>query len=185
MSHIYPYLNHTPSLGEDVFIAPSAVVVGNVTLGNQTNIWYNATLRGDVHHIKIGNRTNIQDNVVCHVTTDKHPLIIGNSVTIGHSAILHGCEIHDFSLVGMGAKVLDGAVVAERGFVAAGALISPGKVVESGWLWAGVPAKPIRKITSEEQAYLSRSADHYVKVAQNYSQSLPKNRQTQPKHMVR
>lgn len=172
-AHIYPYLKTAPRIAQNVFIAPSAVVVGDVTLAEHVNIWYNATLRGDVEKITVGARTNIQDNAVCHVTTNTHPLIIGSDVTIGHSAILHGCTIKDFALVGMGAKVLDGAIVEERAFVAAGALVSPGKVVTSGWLWAGVPAKPIRKITPEEDAYLSRSAKHYVEVAQNHAQSLP------------
>ncbi len=178
MPHIYPFLDKEPQLGEGVFIAPSAVVVGNVTLGADVNIWYNATLRGDVERIQIGARTNIQDNAVGHVTTDKHGLVIGEDVTVGHGAILHGCTIHNKALIGMGAKVLDGAIVEEEAFVAAGALVGPSKIVESGWLWAGVPAKPIRKITDEERAYLSWSAPHYVELAQKHAQSLVKTDQS-------
>lgn len=174
MSHVYPYLDKAPNLGEGVFIAPSAVVIGDVTLGDNVNIWYNATLRGDVERIQIGARTNIQDNAVGHVTTDKHALIIGEDVTVGHGAILHGCTIHNKALIGMGAKVLDGAIIEDEAFVAAGALISPGKIVKSGWLWAGVPAKPIRQITSEERAYLGWSSTHYVELSVKHAQSLPK-----------
>lgn len=174
-AHVYPYLDSTPDIGEGVFIAPSAVVVGDVTLGDQVNIWYNATLRGDIHRITIGAKTNIQDNAVCHVTNGKHALTIGEGVTVGHSAILHGCTVEDYALVGMGATVLDGAVVQKESYVAAGALVSPNKVVESGWLWAGVPARPVRKITDEELKYLRWSANHYIKTAANHAQSLGKS----------
>lgn len=172
--HVYPYKDKSPQLANNVFIAPTAVVVGDVTLGEDSNIWYNATLRGDVHFIKIGARTNIQDNVVCHVTNNTHPLIIENDVTVGHSAILHGCTIKAFSLIGMGAKVLDGAIVEEKAFVAAGALVPPGKVVTSGYLWAGVPAKPVRPLTEEETHYITEvSTPHYIKTAAAHRASLP------------
>lgn len=157
-----------PTVGEKVFVAPGAAVIGDVHLGAGSNVWFNVTIRGDVNHIRIGVGTNIQDNAVCHVTYQKHPLIIGNNVTVGHGAILHGCTVHDTALIGMGSKVLDGAVVESGAMVAAGALVGPGKVVKSGELWAGVPAKPMRALTQAEKDYLPWSAEHYMRLAEQY-----------------
>ena len=144
--HLYPYKDKRPKLGEGVFLAPSSVVVGDVTLGDHVNIWYNATLRGDVHSIQVGDNTNIQDNAVCHVTTDRFGLSIGTNVTVGHSAILHGCTVHDYALVGMGAKVLDGSVVEKEAYVAAGALISAAArhTIELYRICFSIPSFPVR-----------------------------------------
>lgn len=158
----------SPTLGSDVFVADTARVIGDTHIGSRSSVWFGATLRGDVHRIRVGELTNIQENAVCHVTYQKWPLIIGSRVTIGHGAIVHGCQIHDECLIGMGAVVLDGAIVQSFSMVAAGALVPPGKVVESGWLWAGTPARPVRKLTDEELAYLGWSAVHYAELAQRY-----------------
>lgn len=157
-----------PTLGDGAYVDESALVLGKVTLGADTSIWPMVTVRGDVHSISIGARTNVQDSSVLHVTQDNrftpggHGLEIGNNVTIGHKAILHGCIVEDFALVGMGSIVLDGAVVKSRAMLAAGSLVSPGKVLESGYLWLGRPAKPVRLLTAAELDYLEYSAQHYV-----------------------
>lgn len=157
-----------PTLGDGAYVDESALVLGKVTLGADTSIWPMVTVRGDVHSISIGARTNVQDSSVLHVTQDNrftpggHGLEIGNNVTIGHKAILHGCIVEDFALVGMGSIVLDGAVVKSRAMLAAGSLVSPGKVLESGYLWLGRPAKPVRPLTAAELDYLEYSAQHYV-----------------------
>lgn len=168
---ILPYRGVQPTIAADVFVAPTAAIIGDVHVGAGSSVWFGAVLRGDVHRIRIGEGTNIQDGVVGHVTTDKWPLVVGNRVTIGHRAVLHGCTVGDNSLVGMSATVLDGAIVQPRAMVAAGALVSPGKVVESGWLWAGVPARPVRQLTDAELAYLAWSGPHYREVAGYYRQS--------------
>lgn len=157
-----------PLVANNAWIAPNATVIGDTQIGSRSSIWFGAVLRGDVNHIRVGEFTNIQDNAVIHVTTGGNPTIIGHRVTIGHAAILHACIVQDESLVGMGATVLDGAVIQPRSMVAAGALVSPGKVVETGWLWAGVPAKPVRKLTDDELRYLAWSATHYANLADNY-----------------
>lgn len=165
---ILPYNDKTPTLGEGVFVAPGAAVIGDVVVGADTNIWFNVTIRGDVNTIRIGQRTNIQDGTVCHVTYKNGPLVIGNDVTIGHKAILHACTLEDLSFVGMGAIVMDGCVIESGGMLAAGALLNPGKVVKSGEIWAGVPAKPLRPMTQAEKDYLPWSAQHYVKLGHQY-----------------
>lgn len=162
------YQSHHPQLDESAWVAPTASVVGQVSVGEHTSIWFGAVLRGDVQPIAIGHHTNIQDNAVLHGTTGKHATHIGNHVTIGHGAIVHACTVEDGALVGMGAVVLDGAVVQAGSMVAAGALVSPGKVVESGWLWAGIPARPVRLLTAEEKHYLGWSATHYAQLAEHY-----------------
>ncbi|MCP5404853.1 MAG: gamma carbonic anhydrase family protein [Pseudomonadaceae bacterium] len=167
-ANIRPYQGIHPTLGQNVFVADSARVIGDTHVGSRSSVWFGAVLRGDVNRIRVGEMTNIQENAVCHVTYEKWPLIIGNRVTIGHGAIVHGCQIHDDCLIGMGSKVLDGAVVQAFSMVAAGALVSPGKVVESGWLWAGVPAKPVRRLTDEERAYIGWSAPHYAELGARF-----------------
>ncbi len=157
-----------PTLHATTWVAPNATVIGDTHIGARSTIWFGAVLRGDVNHIRIGEETNVQDNAVIHVTTNGNPTILGNRVTIGHAAILHACKVEDEALVGMGATVLDGAIIQSRSMVAAGALISPGKIVETGWLWAGVPAKPVRRLTDDELKYLSWSATHYANLAENY-----------------
>ena len=131
-------------------------------------MWFGAVARGDVHYIRIGENTNIQDNAVVHVTHNKFPCLIGHRVTVGHSAVVHACTLEDECLVGMGAVVLDGALVQQGAMVAAGAVVSPGKVVPTGFIWAGMPAKPMRAMTDAEKEYLAWSAQHYTNLAKKY-----------------
>jgi carbonic anhydrase/acetyltransferase-like protein (isoleucine patch superfamily) len=161
---------HTPSLGQRVYVDPSAVVIGQVTVGDDASIWPMAVARGDVQSISIGAGTNIQDGSVLHVTGDNrfnpggYALSIGARVTVGHGVILHACTIEDLVLVGMGATVMDGAVVRTNTIVAAGSLIPPGKVLESGFLYLGSPVRQTRRLTEEELAYLDFSARHYIEL---------------------
>lgn len=165
---ILAFEDKQPQIADSAFIAPGAAVIGDVVIGENSNIWFQVAIRGDVNSIRIGKDTNIQDGTICHVTWKTHALTIGDRVTVGHKAILHGCTLEDESFVGMGATVMDGAVVESGAMVAAGALVSPGKVVKSGELWAGVPAKPMRAMTDDEKAYMPWSAQHYVELAKRY-----------------
>ena len=164
----------TPVLGKDIMIDPTAVVLGDIELGDDVSIWPQCSLRADMHRIRIGDRTNIQDNAVLHVThasdfnPEGWPLLIGSDVTVGHSAILHGCTIGDRVLIGMGATVMDGAVVEDEVMVAAGALVTPGKTLESGLLYGGSPARPLRELTQSEHQFLSYSAANYVRLKARY-----------------
>lgn len=160
---IFPYKNMLPQIHKTVFLASGVKIIGDVTIGKNSSIWYNTVIRGDVHYIKIGEDTNIQDLSMLHVTNNRYPLNIGNKVTIGHSAKLHGCTINDLSLIGIGAIVLDGAVVEENSFVAAGSVVLPNFVVPSGKLVAGVPAKIIRDLTKNEMDDFLASAERYKK----------------------
>ena len=141
--------NKTPRFGTACFLAETAVIIGDVETGDHCSIWYNAVLRGDVHYIKIGNHTNVQDNAVIHATYRKSPTNIGNNVTIAHGAIVHGCTIKDNVMIGMNAVVLDDAVVESNSIIAAGSVVTKGTVVESGSVYAGVPAKKIKEISPE------------------------------------
>ncbi len=161
-----PAGKHRPRIPDSCFLAPGAVVLGQVTLGEQASIWFNCTVRGDVHWIAIGEETNIQDNSVLHVTRDTHPLFIGARVTCGHAARLHGCTIEDEALIGIGAVVLDGALVRSGSMVAAGAVVPPGMEVPSGMLVAGVPARVIRKLRPEELQDIPHAAARYVAYSQ-------------------
>lgn len=168
------YLDAEPSFDETTFVHDSAQVIGDVRIGRDSSIWCNTVLRGDVHQIVIGMCTNIQDLAMGHVS-HRHPgkpagspLVIGDYVTIGHSAILHGCRIGDECLIGMGSIVMDDALVERQVMVGAGSLVPPGAVLESGWLYMGRPAKQVRRITEDELAFLRYSAEHYVRVKQNY-----------------
>jgi carbonic anhydrase/acetyltransferase-like protein (isoleucine patch superfamily) len=165
---IIPFGDKTPRIDASAWIADNATVAGDVTLGEGVSIWFGAVLRGDVNHIIIGNGSNVQDNAVIHVTTNGNPTIVGQNVTIGHGAILHACTVEDGALIGMGSVVLDEVVVQKNAMVAAGAVVSPRTVVESGWLWAGVPAKPMRQLTEKELAYMAHSGPHYVALARKY-----------------
>lgn len=164
----------TPVKGADVFVAPSAVVLGNVAVGKGSSIWYGATLRGDVNAITIGERTNIQDNVVIHVarhtpsSSSPRATVIGSNVTIGHGALVHACTVGNGCLVGMGATLLDGVVLEPGSVVAAGAVVPPGSVVKTGQIWAGAPAKLLRTVSAEEAAFLVQSADNYAKLAKEH-----------------
>lgn len=170
---LHLYKDHTPILGASVFVAPSADIIGDVTIGDETNIWFNTVIRGDVNYIRIGSRTNIQDGTIVHVTVKKFPTFIGSNVTIGHMAVIHGCTLEDDSFVGMRACIMDGAVVESGGMVAAGALLTPGKRVKSGELWAGAPARLMRPLTQEEKDYITFSAQHYCDLARDYLISNP------------
>ncbi|PID69247.1 MAG: gamma carbonic anhydrase family protein [Flavobacteriales bacterium] len=155
-----------PQFGKDCFVAENAVVVGDVTMGNQCSIWYNAVLRGDVHYIKIGNKVNIQDGAVVHCTYQKYPTNIGNNVSVGHSAIVHGCTIQDNVLIGMGAIVMDNCVVESNSIIAAGAVVTQGTVVPSGTIYAGMPAKKLKDVSADlSKGEIERIANNYVKYA--------------------
>jgi len=156
-------------------VAPGAVVVGDVSVGNASSIWFNAIVRGDVNSISIGARTNIQDGSVVHVTSGEHPATIGDDVTVGHLAILHGCTVEDGCLIGMRATVLDGAVVGAGSLVAAGSLLVPGTRIPPGSLVVGAPARVKRPLTPEERAGLFDSAARYVEYSQDYLRSMTKS----------
>ncbi|MHC9511820.1 gamma carbonic anhydrase family protein [Kangiella sp. M94] len=171
---IRKFNQHQPQLGEKVYVDETALVVGNVHIGADSSIWPMAVLRGDVHSIHVGARTSIQDGTVCHVThagpydPEGHDLYVGDNVTIGHKAILHGCRIESNCLIGMGTVVMDGALIKENVIVGANSLVPPGRVLESGYLWVGSPARKIRKLTEEETDFFRYSADNYVKLKNQY-----------------
>ncbi len=167
---IYAYKNTRPNVGDAVFIAPNAAVIGNVQIGKQSGLWFGVTVRGDVNHIIIGEKTNIQDNTCVHVTRKAHPTIIGSGVTIGHHVTLHGCVLEDLCFVGMHACVMDGAIVETGGMVAAGALVTPNKRIKAGELWAGSPARLFRQMTQAEKDFIAVSRDNYVRLAGEYLQ---------------
>ncbi len=163
--NIFPYEGKMPKLHSTVFVASGAKIIGDVKIGENSSVWFNTVIRGDVHYIKIGKFTNIQDLSMLHVNAETHPLNIGNYVTVGHNVNLHGCTVEDFTLIGIGSVVLDGAVVQKESVVAAGAVVTPNFVVPSGKLVAGIPAKIIRDLTEEEIKYLKTSAEHYSEYA--------------------
>lgn len=165
---LLPYRGIHPQIAASAFIAQNAVITGNVEIGEESGIWYGCIIRGDVHEVRIGARTNIQDGTVIHCTRDRHGCYVGSNVTVGHGAILHACTLQDDCFVGMGAILLDESVVETGGMVAAGALVPPKKVVKSGELWAGNPARMMRKLSQEEIDYFPKSAQHYVELANEY-----------------
>src|SRR5699024_107091 len=167
---IYEFLDSKPQSDDAVIIAPSADIIGNVTLGKQSSVWFNTTIRGDVNWIEIGERSNVQDNTCIHVMNQRGPTEIGNDVTIGHNAMVHGCTIHDRVLVGIHATVLDRVVIEPDVMVAAGSLVPPDKRLESGYLYMGTPVKQVRKLSDEEVATIKDHADNYVKYARAYMQ---------------
>lgn len=174
MSALRSYKDTRPVIGERVYIDQSSVLVGDIKIGDDSSIWPLVAARGDVNHIHIGERTNIQDGSVLHVThknqenPNGYPLIIGNDVTVGHKVMLHGCIIKDRVLVGMGAIVLDGAVIEEDVMIGAGGLVPPGKTLESGYLYVGSPVKQARPLNDIERAFLQKSADNYVQNKEDY-----------------
>lgn len=163
-----------PVLGQGVYVAESAEIIGHVRLGQDVSIWPMTVVRGDVNRVEIGAETNIQDSCVLHVThrseahPEGYPLIIGSGVTVGHRVVLHGCTVGDLCLIGIGAILMDGVVVEERVIVGAGALVPPGRRLESGYLYVGTPAKPSRTLKDEEMEYLSYSKDGYVRLKNQY-----------------
>jgi carbonic anhydrase/acetyltransferase-like protein (isoleucine patch superfamily) len=161
---IHPVNGKSPQLGEDCFIAENATIVGDVSMGSQCSIWYNAVLRGDVHYIKMGDKVNVQDGAVVHCTYQKSPTTIGNNVSIGHNAIVHGCTIKDNVLIGMGAIVMDDCVVESNSIIAAGAVVTKGTHVPSGTIYAGMPAKKLKDVSLElSSGEIDRIANNYVK----------------------
>jgi len=165
---ISAYRHWNPDIADSVFIASSAEVIGRVTVGNDSSIWYQAVLRGDVHDIIIGERSNIQDHSTLHTSHGVSPCIIGNDVTVGHRVILHGCEVQDGCLVGMGSIVMDQAVLESGCLLAAGSLVPERKILRGGYLYAGSPAREIRQLTDEEKTFLQRSATHYVELSKTH-----------------
>jgi carbonic anhydrase/acetyltransferase-like protein (isoleucine patch superfamily) len=153
-----------PQIGKDCYLAENATVVGDVTMGNECSIWFNAVLRGDVNSISLGDKVNVQDNATLHCTYQKHSLTIGNNVSIGHNALVHGCVVHNNVLIGMGAIVMDGCVVESNCIVAAGAVVLEGTHVKQGSIYAGVPAKKVKDLTPELlEGEINRIANNYVK----------------------
>lgn len=159
---LFPYQNLYPKLHPSVFLAPGVKIIGDVKIEEQSSVWYNTVIRGDVHYVKIGAYTNIQDCSMLHVTNGEYCLNIGSRVTVGHSVKLHGCTVNDTCLIGIGAIVLDGAVVEEKSMVAGGAVVPPNFVVPSGKLVAGVPAKIVRNLSSDEIKEIDTIADKYI-----------------------
>jgi len=174
---IRAYRNRLPLLGARVYVDPQACVIGDVTLGDDVSVWPMAVLRGDVNRITVGARSNVQDGSVLHVTHDGPyspggvELVVGEDVTIGHGVILHACRVGHRCLIGMGARVLDNAVIEDDVFLAAGSLVPPGKRLTSGWLYRGAPAQPARALDAGELEQLRYSAAHYVRVKDDYRQS--------------
>jgi carbonic anhydrase/acetyltransferase-like protein (isoleucine patch superfamily) len=174
MNHLRSFKGVSPTLGARTYVDPAATVIGDVVLGDDVSIWPGAILRGDVHYIRIGARSNVQDGSVVHVTHDGpyspggFPTIVGEGVTIGHAAVIHACTIEDYCLIGMHATVLDGAVVKKYGFVGAGSVVPPGKVVGERELWLGNPAQRVRVLNDKQIEQLHYSADHYVRLKDVY-----------------
>lgn len=165
---ISSFLGISPTLGASVWIAPSAAVIGDVLLGDGASVWYGAAIRGDVNYIRIGNKTNVQDLAVVHVSRGTHPCVLGDRVTIGHSAIVHGCTVEDDCLIGMGAIVLDGAVIGQGSIVGANALVTRDTIIPPKSLVLGSPAKVVRAVTDEELESNIANAEHYVRLVAMY-----------------
>jgi carbonic anhydrase/acetyltransferase-like protein (isoleucine patch superfamily) len=175
---ISDFETHQPDIHPDAFVHEMAYVSGKTNLGADTNVWPMAVLRGDVNTIKIGERTNVQDGAVLHTSHDSEyskpggsPLVIGDDVTIGHNATVHGCTVGDRCLIGMGSIVLDGAVIESDTMIGAGALVPPGKTLEGGYLWVGSPVKQARALNDKERAFILHSAEHYVEIAKRNAAS--------------
>jgi carbonic anhydrase/acetyltransferase-like protein (isoleucine patch superfamily) len=162
MSLILPVKGKSPDWGDNCFIAPNATIVGEVNIGNNCSVWFNAVIRGDVNAIRIGNDTNIQDGAVIHATYLKASTTIGNRVSVGHNAIVHGCVVKDHVLIGMGAIVMDHAVVEEYCIIAAGAVVLEKTICESGFIYGGTPAKKLKPITEQQRALLNKLPDNYI-----------------------
>lgn len=171
MALIKSVRGYEPQIGKDCFLAETATIIGNVTLGDECSVWFNAVLRGDVHYIKIGNKVNIQDGAIIHATYEKSPTTIGSSVSIAHGAIVHGCTIHDKVLIGMGAIVMDDAVVESNSIIAAGAVVTQGTRIKSGSVYAGQPARLIKEISPGLlEGQINRIANSYSMYAGWYKE---------------
>lgn len=170
MATILPVHGKSPQFGDNCFVAPNATIVGDVVMGNECSVWFNAVIRGDVHYIKIGNKVNIQDGAIIHCTYEKNPTEIGNNVSIGHNAMVHGCVIKDDVLIGMGSIVMDRCVVNSNAIIAAGAVVLEGTIVEAGSIYAGVPAKKVKDVSKDLiHGEIERIANNYVKYASWFS----------------
>lgn len=167
---VYEFLNSKPDFDDSVFVAPSADLIGDVSIGRESSVWFNVTIRGDVNWIEIGERSNIQDNTCIHVMNQTGPTKIGNEVTIGHNAMVHGCTIHDRVLIGIQSTVLDEAVIESDVILAAGSLVPPGKHLESGYLYMGSPARQVRELNEKEIKSIKDHSQNYVKYARAYMQ---------------
>ena len=164
MSVILPVNGISPEMGNDCFVAPSATIVGDVVMGDECSVWFNAVIRGDVNSIRIGNKVNVQDGAVIHCTFEKTKTIIGNNVSIGHNAIVHGCVIDDNVLIGMGAIIMDNAHVGSNSIIAAGAVVLENTIVEAGSIFAGVPAKKVKEVSQDLiHGEINRIAENYLK----------------------
>src|SRR5690349_5083236 len=176
MALILPVNNIAPKFGDNCFIAPNATIVGDVVMGNECSVWFNAVIRGDVNIIRMGNKVNVQDGAVIHCTYQKNAANIGNNVSIGHNSIVHGCTVHDNVLIGMGAIVMDRCVVNSNSIIAAGAVVLEGTIVEEKSIYAGVPAKKVKDISSELiSGEIDRIANNYIKYASwfgNYNEAI-------------
>lgn len=175
MKNIRSFEDHTPQIAATAFVDESAVVTGNVTIGADSSVWPCCSIRGDIHSITIGARSNIQDGSTLHVTHDSEfapggfKLTVGDDVTVGHNVVLHACTVEDLCLIGMGSVVLDGSVVQSGAMVGAGSLVPPNKVLEGGYMWLGSPVKKVRELTDKEKAFLKYSAQHYVKLKNRHA----------------
>ncbi|MBL3589589.1 MAG: gamma carbonic anhydrase family protein [gamma proteobacterium endosymbiont of Lamellibrachia anaximandri] len=175
MSNIRPFESSMPQVATDAWIDETAVVIGNVSIGSHSSVWPMTVIRGDVHAIRIGNESNVQDGCVLHVSHDSKyqpggsPLILGDRVTVGHKAVLHGCNIADSCFIGMGCTILDGAVLESRAMLGAGSLVPSGKHLEGGYLWVGTPARRVRPLSDQELEYLDYSAAHYVRLMKRHT----------------
>ena len=165
---LIPYGNHRPKLDTTAYVQNSAQIIGDVAIGAQSSVWFNVVIRGDVHHIRIGVRSNIQDNSTLHVTAGTWPTLVGDDVTVGHGVILHGCRVGNRCLIGMGAIVMDDAEIGDDCLVAAGALVTPGSRMPAGQLIVGSPAKAVRLLRDDERGRLLQSAQNYVAHAVEY-----------------
>jgi carbonic anhydrase/acetyltransferase-like protein (isoleucine patch superfamily) len=165
---VWPYRGVLPKIDESAFIAPGTHVIGDVRIGAQASIWFNCVVRGDVHNIEIGARTNLQDGTIVHVTGGRFGTYIGDDVLVGHQCLLHGCRLENESFVGMGATVMDDCVLERGAMLGAGSLLSPGKIIKSGELWLGRPARLVRALTAAEVEQNRASVAHYVKLAEEY-----------------
>ncbi len=176
LDKIIPFKGILPKIGNQTFIASGTKVIGDVVIGSKTSIWYNCVLRGDVNHIVVGENTNIQDGTVVHVSSKGfsarggggYPTVIGNNVTIGHNATIHACDIKDHTLIGMGSTILDGAIINEMAFIAAGALVTPGSDVKKEELWAGNPARLMRKINDKEKKLILNTPVVYSNLREEF-----------------
>lgn len=179
MTRIRSHKGDHPQLGDRVWIDPTATVIGDVVLGDDCSVWPMTAIRGDMHRIRIGSRCSIQDGSVCHIThagpynPDGFPLTVGDDVTVGHKALLHGCTIGSRVLVGMGSILMDGAVVEDEVIIAAGTLVPPGKTLESGYLYRGSPARQARPLTDEEREFFTYTAGNYVKLKDDFLADAP------------